>query len=375
MQLAEKLIAVTGSTKSAEAEFVTFSGELGLSKGAAEQLWNSIESGAAQADAAVHQHTNNIAAYIAGLPSYKQITIETSMVTVPGTTSGSRPGISAPGHAAGWHVPGYGGGDSVPAMLEPGEAVVPKHLVPAVAPFLGAHHVPGFAAGGRVGNMSEVFALWAKEMWAHDLHGHGRGHPIGEAAMKALLASVTQPSKLSGIWDSPQWRDYARDEKSLMGGYAAKDLQYWNLEAIAHPAMTKARKAEIAHLEHEMHAHALAHQPGWVKYYERKLQAFEHPETAKDAAELAALQRQGFSSGGLVRSYDSGGYLPVGLSMAYNGTGKPEAVGGGAAAPEVHVHLHGDLADETLWERMQAKTLDYGYMNGGRPTGVWQPGG
>ena len=82
--------------------------------------------------------------------------------------------------AAGWHVPGYGGGDTVPAMLEPGEAVVPKHLVPAVAPFLGAHHVPGFAAGGKVGHawdMADVFALWGKEMWAHDLHGHGRGPP------------------------------------------------------------------------------------------------------------------------------------------------------------------------------------------------------
>ena len=278
--------------------------------------------------------------------------------------------------AEGWHVPGYGGGDTVPAMLEPGEAVVPKHLVPAVAPFLGAHHVPGFAAGGKVGawDMADVFALWGKEMWSHDLHGHGAGHPIAEAAMKALLASVTQPAKLSGIWDNPAWRDYAKDLKADMAGYSAKDLEYWTLMAAAHPAMTKARKAEIEHLEHEEHLHTLNHEPGWVKYYEKKLYALEHPETAKDAAELAMLKREGFASGGLVRSYDSGGYLPVGLSMAYNGTGRPEAVGGGGA-PEVHVHLHGDLADDTIWDRMQAKTLDYGYNNTGRPTGVWQPGG
>jgi hypothetical protein len=31
--------------------------------------------------------------------------------------------------------------------------------------------------------------------------------------------------------------------------------------------------------------------------------------------------------GGLVQSYDRGGFLPPGLSMAYNGTGKPEPVG------------------------------------------------
>ena len=52
--------------------------------------------------------------------------------------------------AGGAKIPGFGGGDIVPAMLEPGEAVVPKHLVSGVAPFLGAHGVPGFAKGGYV---------------------------------------------------------------------------------------------------------------------------------------------------------------------------------------------------------------------------------
>jgi hypothetical protein len=63
---------------------------------------------------------------------------------------GGAPGSTA-GHLiaaqSGYRVPGYGGGDIFPAMLEPGEAVVPKHLVPAVAPLL-AGRVPGFAAGG-----------------------------------------------------------------------------------------------------------------------------------------------------------------------------------------------------------------------------------
>ena len=73
--------------------------------------------------------------------------------------------------------------------------------------------------------------------------------------MEALLASVTQPAKLSGIWDNPAWRDYAKDLKADMAGYSAKDLEYWKLMAAAHPAMTKARKAEIEHLEHEEHLH------------------------------------------------------------------------------------------------------------------------
>ena len=31
-----------------------------------------------------------------------------------------------------------------------------------------------------------------------------------------------------------------------------------------------------------------------------------------------------------LKSYDQGGWLPPGLTMAYNGTGRPEAVGGAA---------------------------------------------
>jgi hypothetical protein len=49
-------------------------------------------------------------------------------------------------------IPGYGGGDIVPAMLEPGELVVPKHLVGSVTPML-TGKIPGFAAGGVAGGV------------------------------------------------------------------------------------------------------------------------------------------------------------------------------------------------------------------------------
>ena len=52
----------------------------------------------------------------------------------------------------GMRVPGWGGGDIFPAMLEPGELVVPKHLVGSVAPILGGK-IPGFQAGGGMGVM------------------------------------------------------------------------------------------------------------------------------------------------------------------------------------------------------------------------------
>ncbi len=53
--------------------------------------------------------------------------------------------------AGGGKLGGYGGGDIVPALLEPGEAVVPKHLVPEMAGWARSRGIPGFATGGKVG--------------------------------------------------------------------------------------------------------------------------------------------------------------------------------------------------------------------------------
>lgn len=53
-------------------------------------------------------------------------------------------------------------------------------------------------------------------------------------------------------------------------------------------------------------------------------------EAAAYRALAAAMAAAGASTGTTAaRSYDSGGYLPVGLSLAYNGTGRPEPVGHG----------------------------------------------
>jgi hypothetical protein len=63
----------------------------------------------------------------------------------------STPIFDLPGRKEGWRVPGYGGGDKWPALLEGGETVVPKYLTPAVAPLMKAHGVPGFDSGTFVG--------------------------------------------------------------------------------------------------------------------------------------------------------------------------------------------------------------------------------
>lgn len=76
--------------------------------------------------------------------------------------------------AAGGRIPGYGGGDIVPALLEPGETVVPKHLTAEIAGWAAAKRLPGFAAGGRVGNP-----------WIYN----AQGHPPSVDSMASTIAS------------------------------------------------------------------------------------------------------------------------------------------------------------------------------------------
>ena len=88
-------------------------------------------------------------AEIAALHS-KQVTITTRMITIggmAGVTQGIPVGVRAPGMQTGGLVPGTGSGDIMPSMLRgPGEAMVPRRLVPLVSPILAAHNVPGFGA-------------------------------------------------------------------------------------------------------------------------------------------------------------------------------------------------------------------------------------
>ncbi|MFT2016289.1 transglycosylase SLT domain-containing protein [Streptomyces sp. 796.1] len=69
--------------------------------------------------------------------------------------------------------------------------------------------------------------------------------------------------------------------------------------------------------------------------------------------------------GGLVNSFDQGGFLPTGLSLAFNGTGRPEPVGhdlvprGRGEGDCTHVHIHGNVyaKSEREFEQMLAGAM------------------
>src|SRR6266568_9028166 len=169
-----------GQTVKTRGAFERFSAQLGINKSKADQLWNDFagkgintfnilrshtdlskkkfEELAAQLHVS-KQHADDLWNALHRLPPRTNVVIhETGLgkwsVSGPTSRTGAAHGPqnigAAPGgFQHGMKVPGgYGGGDIFHALLEPGEAVVPKHLVKAIEPFLAAHKVPGFAAGG-----------------------------------------------------------------------------------------------------------------------------------------------------------------------------------------------------------------------------------
>ena len=112
--------------------------------------------------------------------------------------------------ARGWKVPGYGGGDRWPALLEGGEAVVPKQLTPQVAPLLKRHGVPGFATGGLAGRAVQIAAA-SPNATATAEAGFERVNMV--AFMKAAIAAAKK-EVLSG---GPGANAIVKDAMSWIG--------------------------------------------------------------------------------------------------------------------------------------------------------------
>ena len=160
---------------------------------------------------------NQLAAAIRNLPSDKYITIHEGTVNYTISAGGA-----ASPHAAGYLVPGYGGGDRHLALLEGGEAVVPKHLTAAVAPFLKAHGVPGFASGTTSvpsiitgGTTKEAKAAIAQDMAMLARFFPNAPIPAPAAAPPQFLGEW-MPSSMLGLGASP-----ARTPTGSSGGGTA----------------------------------------------------------------------------------------------------------------------------------------------------------
>lgn len=178
--------------------------------GARAQLIKDLEHAGVEASTA-KTLVNNLSGAIKNIPN-KSVTIsvteEYSAVNVPGADNIQQKLIAGTGFSSGGRVPGFGGGDVHPAMLEGGEAIVPKHLVGAVAPFLKAGGVPGFAFGGLMG---EGWATnYTQPMGGGGGHGGGgNSGPVhvhlnmdGREVAKTMLPGLVSETSKYGIRNS-----------------------------------------------------------------------------------------------------------------------------------------------------------------------------
>jgi Transglycosylase SLT domain len=102
--------------------------------------------------------------------------------------SGNRTGPGTPRFRRGGRVPGgYGGGDIVPVLAEPGEAFVDKHRARKYAALLAAMGVPGFQGGGIVDQLSNLLGF----------SGGGAGAGLGPEISGAInTLDIAQVAKI-----------------------------------------------------------------------------------------------------------------------------------------------------------------------------------
>jgi len=272
------------------------------------------------------------------------------------TTTGTLRGPG--GHTAnGWLVSGgVPGVDSVPIVAMPGELVVPTRMVRAGAVDHLRGKIPGFASGGVVGRVSaaESGAGLAEAQWgqlaaqafavsaiqaakkaaaaAAAASGFGPGSTAlgGDAAANKALARQMFP------WPASQWPsfDYLEMREAGYNRFARNPSSgaYGIPQALPESKLPFAGQSGGG-------SHA-GPQLSWMYGYihDRYVTPFN-----------AALHER-FNNW-----YDRGGWLQPGLTMAWNGTGRPEQVippGGSGGPMEIRLYLDHGFADAGLSPQM-----------------------
>jgi cell wall-associated NlpC family hydrolase len=143
--------------------FDTLAKKLGYSSTEADAMWNSLKR--MSGNYGVHVHTNVDGGGKVGAEVTVSAAIANTMKAAGNLGStvlkslGLAQGGLVPSHfAGGGSVPGWGNHDSVPAMLMPGELVIPKNHAAEFASQAKRKGIPGFAGGGIVGATTSPLA-------------------------------------------------------------------------------------------------------------------------------------------------------------------------------------------------------------------------
>jgi hypothetical protein len=231
--------------------------------------------------------------------------------------------------AAGGVVPGTGNGDSYPALLTPGEVVVPKPMVAAGAVSHLRGRLPGFASGGLVPSYTGAGA-GLKPWGRHNLNA-ATGQivaAIGSTMAHAFAAEVRSLASAHFISTGARSGSAALAQRyaaGLLGSYGWPGGEFGPLVALWNQ-------------ESGWNSYAVNPSSGAYGIPQALPAAWGHPYNLGDykAQIIWGLNyiRNRYGSPGAAEQhelrfnwYDRGGWLPTGLSLAYNGTGRPEPVG------------------------------------------------
>ena len=282
-----------------------------------------------------------------GIGKFKilQITPGTKL-GLPGGTAG---GLNV---ARGGFIPGSGNRDTVPAMLTPGEVVVPKWMVRSGIVDHLRGMIPGFAAGGQVG-------AWP---WPH----RGLGPvQLGQAtrnfdarfvtdltntmkssmtaAMKTAVRHAIQSMAVANVGSGvARWRGTVLRALGMLG------LPFGDAGVVLSQMATESGGNPNAINLWDSNAAAGTPSKGLMQTIGPTFSAYHVPGTSWNiydplaniaAAINYAIHRygnpgflsvlghgHGYAAGGMVKEFDKGGWLMPGMTMAVNRTGRPERV-------------------------------------------------
>jgi TP901 family phage tail tape measure protein len=266
---------------------------------------------------------------------------------------------------------GFGGGDKVPALLEPGEAVVDKYRTKKYSALFAAMGVPGFAGGGIIGNALDIGKMMLaastgnSTAFVNAMTGMAGGNS-GAAGSLAAMASTLPVALMTHVVDSV-WKSITGSAKTASqgggttgpgGGSAAQNMalarqlmpawgggpfwsawdMLWNRESgwnqlaynpssgatgipQALPYNKMPRSAWLPSQGGSANVHA---QETWgIGYIQGR---YGNPSNAWDH-EIA------------FGWYDNGGPLHPGYTLAYNGTGHDEQVSTGKGGPTQNFYI------------------------------------
>jgi hypothetical protein len=253
-------------------------------------------------------------------------------------------GFSLRSLAAGGRLPGYGGGDRHPALLESGETVVSKEHSQTLAGAFRAIGVPGYAGGGIAGMVP----------WAANA-GTGFARAVGADLLRKefahLRATVAAAAKANAMaFASPaaggvpgsgvqRWLGTVQSALAQLGlslGLANDVLYQMQSESGGNPTIVNTTDSNwlAGHPSVGLMQVIAGTFAAYAGPY-RSIGPFEYGVSVNPLANIyAALNYgkhgRGFGSGpgqiGSGHGYDQGGWLMPGLTLAMNSTGRPEQV-------------------------------------------------